>query len=342
MGNGYDTCILRPAPETTLPAGLSSKARACLLAKQVRQVLDAHFSSDKLRAHYADLCGLTAADVPTSGVVTPRVFLIGLGFGGRVVADVLAQQGLAHARRVKRLTALNGGNEAAAEAQVAKALHRGDVAKIHAAFAICSPWGQSAKLKTAAAAAPLLARLLDGTLVRKALSALREKAEALEAPFDIEVPPRATVIPRHLRTTPFQRLGDVRTPLMIISTTRDPVVGPALPDAQWEEIVAVPPGAAARAAPSKTGPQPNTTGAVAYLRVPSGGHLGFTPAPLDVMEGRASYLNRLLVQMVAAGAADNGTIRDPHTEPHSLAAHAPSAAATAAHKKNDGFCPFCV
>jgi predicted alpha/beta-fold hydrolase len=162
--------------------------------------------------------------------------------------------------------------------------------------------------------APCLACVDHPTTGVSAVS-LREFDEAVVAPFygyaDAET--------YYRDAEAFRRLHTLRTPLLALSATEDPIVGPARPDAHWERTVngiKWPFGTAPaeeprpttwaehdtllkkRAAAMQPAPMEQRP-PIAYMRVPTGGHLGFLGTPLQEWRGEPNMSERIILRALA-------------------------------------------
>jgi predicted alpha/beta-fold hydrolase len=114
----------------------------------------------------------------------------------------------------------------------------------------------------------------------------------------------------------FRRLHTLRTPLLALSAVEDPVVGHARPDAHWEQTVngvKWPFGTAPaddvrpttwaehdallkkRAAAMQPAPVEQRP-PIAYMRVPTGGHIGFLGTPLQEWRGEPNMSERIILR----------------------------------------------
>jgi predicted alpha/beta-fold hydrolase len=127
----------------------------------------------------------------------------------------------------------------------------------------------------------------------------------------------------HRDAEAFRRLHTLRTPLLAVSATEDPIVGPARPDAHWEQTVngiKWPFGTAPaeelrpttwaehdallqkRAAAMQPAPVEQRP-PIAYMRVPTGGHLGFLGTPLQEWRGEPNTSERIILRALANAVA---------------------------------------
>ena len=84
--------------------------------------------------------------------------------------------------------------------------------------------------------------------------------------------------------SPFQHLHKIEVPLLCIAANNDPITGPPPALRRWDFVCEA---------------NPN----LLYVRVPTGGHLGFVRGPLAEAMGRPSYLEERLVRALDAAVA---------------------------------------
>lgn len=120
----------------------------------------------------------------------------------------------------------------------------------------------------------------------------------------------------------FRRLHTVRRPLLAISAVDDPIVGPARPDAQWERVIA---GLWLQGGDTR---RPTTweehdvllqrqaemmhpiaavdRPPIAYVRLPSGGHIGFLGTPLAELRCEPNVCEKMILRALS-NAVDAAT-----------------------------------
>jgi predicted alpha/beta-fold hydrolase len=334
LQNGYDPVLIN-SRGLGVRIQKPAKQMSAAFTDDLRYIVRSYLSPDALRRRYH---GENAPD----DAPVPRLFAIGFSVGGNVLTKALAEDGAT-------LLAAEAAGDAA------EALKTTCHQYITAALAISSPWDIAQATFTLARGINYF--LYEGIVSGGAKdyvcgnpalylpndhddgvdASLPARPAACEELVNSRTPQQHVTLrdldefaiaPHHgyhsagayyADAEAFRRLHTLRTPLLALSATEDPIVGPARPDAQWERAVngiKWPFGTAPaddvrpttwaehdallkkRAAAMQPAPVEQRP-PIAYMRVPTGGHIGFLGTPLQEWRGEPNMSERIILRALS-------------------------------------------